>query len=114
MTTGHIMVIAPDDTDRARTVAALEGDGLQVVVADALPDHGAASASRRICTIIDAALLPDLRHIAIAMCIRFHPVVLIDDRRRDWLHDWVSAVVDGGVATADIVRAVRSVSSPVA
>lgn len=110
MTADHILVIAPDDIDRARTVAALEHGGLPVVVADTLPEHEPASASRRACTIIDGALLPDLRHVAIAMCIRFHPVVLIDDLRRDWLHDWVSAVVGGGEATADIVRAVRSVS----
>jgi len=104
-----ILLIAPDDERRRLAEAALRREGLGVTAIEAFPDADLPSPVRAACTIVDGATLPQVPYVAIAMCMRFYPVVLIDGADRVWLHEWVSGVVSDLGATADLVRAVRGI-----
>ena len=61
------------------------------------------------CTVLDLEALPEADHLAIAACIRLHPVLLIADRVPEHLREWVVGQIAPNSAVRTAVDAVRTV-----
>jgi hypothetical protein len=109
-----ILLIAADADWRGKAQRALARDGMDVVAIDSLPEPDVPNFVRHDCTVIDGDALPQTPYVAIAMCMRFHPVVLVDRQNLSWLHEWVSGVVSDPEALPDLVRTVRTVEAEAA
>lgn len=91
--------------------AACAGTGWDIEV-QGDPLFQEAEAGRRfVCTLLDVEVLPDVAHLAIATCIRRHPVILLADAVPQLLHEWVV----GEIAPRNIaLRAVDAVRRAIA
>jgi DNA-binding NtrC family response regulator len=107
MSSGRLLLVAPD-TDLRRSLAfALDVEGYAVTVRDMPPSRAWLQANRFDCTIADQKALTGEQYEAIAFCIKAHPVVLLANTPFPWLVEWVAQIVDLPLAENAVNTAIR-------
>ena len=107
MSTGRLLLVAPD-TDLRRSLAfALEVEGFAVTIRDTPPSRSWLQTNRFDCTVVDQKALTGEQYEAIAFCIKAHPVVLLSNKPHPWLAEWVAEIVDLPLSENAVNTAIR-------
>jgi len=107
MSSGRLLLVAPDTELRRSVAYILEVEGYSLTVRDAPPSRAWLQVNRFECTIVDQKAFTGEQYEAIAFCIKAHPVVLLTNKPFPWLVEWVAEVVDLPLAENAMNSAIR-------
>ncbi len=107
MSSGRLLLVAPDADLRRSLAFALEVEGFSITVRDQPPSRAWLQANRFACTVVDQKALAGEPYEAIAFCIKAHPVVLLTSKPHPWLVEWVAEIVDLPLSENAVTTAIR-------
>ena len=105
MSSGRLLLVAPDADLRRSLAFALEVEGFSITVRDQPPSRAWLQANRFACTVVDQKALAGEPYEAIAFCIKAHPVVLLTSK--SLLVEWVAEIVDLPLSENAVTTAIR-------
>ena len=107
MSTGRLLVVAPDADVRRSLVFALEAEGYEVGIRADLPAAPWLSTHPFDCAVLDQRAVRPCDREVLSDTLASAPVVLLAYRPQPWLTDKVSAIVETPALEGAMVAAVE-------